>query len=112
MGPQGVKEPLYCAAVEGTLTVVCVDEVRGLRGVVDELDFVDLPHLNTLFAELLDKNTPESTRRRGSCHPGPDIPKCSRIQVQLLPAQALRNAGVKVGVRAQRISVGRFLYKF
>lgn len=45
------------AAYKGTLTVVCADEVGCLRGVVDELDFVDLPHLNSLFTKLLDKNT-------------------------------------------------------
>lgn len=37
----------------GTLTVVRVDEVRCLRGVIDELNLADLPHLDALVTELL-----------------------------------------------------------
>ena len=35
------------------LTVVCVDEVCRLRGVVEELHFADLPHLDPLVTKLL-----------------------------------------------------------
>lgn len=37
----------------GRLTVVCVDEMRCLRGVVDELDLANLPHLGAFVTELL-----------------------------------------------------------
>lgn len=40
-------------AAGGRLTVVRVDEMRCLRGVVDELDLADLPHLGVLLTELL-----------------------------------------------------------
>lgn len=35
------------------LTVVCVDEMRCLRGVVDELNLANLPHLDALVTEFL-----------------------------------------------------------
>lgn len=37
------------------LTVVCVDEMCRLRGVVDELDLADLPHLGALVTNLLQR---------------------------------------------------------
>lgn len=40
-------------AAGGRLTVVRVDEMRCLRGVVHELDLADLPHLGALLTELL-----------------------------------------------------------
>lgn len=48
-------EPLYTntGATGGRLTVVRVDEMRCLRGVVDELDLANLPHLGVLLTELL-----------------------------------------------------------
>lgn len=47
----------------GRLTVVGVDEVRRLRGVVDELDLADLPHLRALVSELLRHAERERNRR-------------------------------------------------
>lgn len=52
-GCEAAELLLYSGSVGGRLTVVCVDEMRCLRGVVDELDLANLPHLSALVTELL-----------------------------------------------------------
>lgn len=52
-------------AAGGRLTVVRVDEMRCLRGVVDELDLADLPHLGALLTELLQHADTHTCVKRG-----------------------------------------------
>lgn len=49
----------------GKLTVVGVDEVRGFRGVVDQLDLADLPHLFAFVPELLQHAETQHSIRPG-----------------------------------------------
>lgn len=52
-GGVGMSRVVTVCGLGGRLTVVCVDEMRRLRGVVDELDLADLPHLGAFVTELL-----------------------------------------------------------
>lgn len=59
------------AVTGGTLTVVRVDEMRSLRGVVDELDLADLPHLSAFVTGLLRRaHTHARTQKQASRHTG------------------------------------------
>lgn len=65
---ESMRETCWVAAVTGgTLTVVRVDEMRSLRGVVDELDLADLPHLSALVTSLLQR---AHTQKQASRHTG------------------------------------------